>query len=770
MKIRGADRAGRRPGIPTSLLLGLSALHLAFPLPASCQSKDPPALASAQIKNVGIPKIARKPVLEDFVNGAGRDDMKRIDDFRQRQPADGEPASYPTAAWLGYDDKNLYVAFMCHSPADQTRARMAKREDIFDDDWVAVILDTYHDHQRGYEFFVNPLGIQADALEGLNSGEDFSFDTLWYSEARVTPDGYAALMTLPFKSLRFSSSQMQTWGLGLGRHIPPKNETSFWPFITNRISGFNTQLGDASGLESISAGRNLQFIPYGAYGRSHFLDIPDQGLPSYRTKTDFRGGLDAKAVLRDSLTLDVALNPDFSQVESDDPQVTVNQRYEVMFPEKRPFFLENSNYFSTPENLFFSRRIADPEFGARLTGKLGNWSVGMLGIDDRAPGAALAETNPHKGERAAIGVVRVLREFRKESSVGLLVTDREFAGGFNRVAAIDSHFKINENWTLTGQATTSRTRRQEGAGFSGNALYGGISGYSRKYSYDLEYVDRGDGFHTDLGFIPRTGIRELTQFARRTFHPKSKRLLSLGPNLWMRGAMDHRGVQQDWSVNPGFDIEMAGGTFLRMEYSQSFERFNGVNFRLGGFSFGGRTEYLKRVSFDLGYSKNSKINYSAPAAIGPFLGDESEYEVELTIRPTSRLKMDQVYYYTRLATRPDSFRGALVRPATAFINHLARSRLNYQFNRRLSLRMIVDYNAVLENAALVSLERQKRITGDVLLTYLLHPGTALYIGYTDRLENLTLRPGSPPAVYRTGDPNTTTGRGFFMKLSYLLRF
>src|SRR5262249_29691793 len=272
------------------------------------------------------------PKLEEFLDGAGRADMKRVDDFRQRSPGDGVPASRKTSAWIGYDDKNLYAVFVCDSPAGQVRARLSKREDVFSDDIVGVIVDSYHDHRRGYEFFVNPLGVQAEAVESETQNDDFSWDTLWYSEGRITPAGFMAMLTIPFRSLRFSAEQAQTWGLALFRFIPTNNESSFWPHITQKVDGFHQQLGNMSGLEGISPGRNLQLIPYAAFGKSHFLDIPNPGLPSFRSKDDFRAGLDAKAVIHDSLTLDVTLNPDFSQVESDDPQVTVNQRYEVFFP------------------------------------------------------------------------------------------------------------------------------------------------------------------------------------------------------------------------------------------------------------------------------------------------------------------------------------------------------------------------------------------------------------------------------------------------------
>jgi hypothetical protein len=136
--------------------------------------------------------------------------MKRVDDFRQRQPGDGVPASRKTEAWIGYDDQNFYAVFVCQSPPGETRARLAKREDIFSDDVVGVILDTYHDRQRGYEFFVNPYGVQADATESESGNDDFSFDTLWYSEGRLTPEGLA-MMTIP-SGVCVSRSGPQTWG------------------------------------------------------------------------------------------------------------------------------------------------------------------------------------------------------------------------------------------------------------------------------------------------------------------------------------------------------------------------------------------------------------------------------------------------------------------------------------------------------------------------------------------------------------------------------
>ena len=707
-----------------------------------------------QMKDIAIPRITSKPLLEEFLNGHARADMKRVDDFRQRNPGDGVPVSRRTSAWIGYDDRNFYAVFVCQSPPARTRARLSKREDILNDDTVVVILDTWHDHQRAYEFFVNPLGIQAEAIESEGQGDDFSFDTLWYSEGRLTPDGFVAALIIPFKSLRFTAADRQTWGLALGRFIPDNNESSFWPFITQKVAGFGQQMGNLTGLEKISPGRNIRLTPYGAFGRSHFLDNPASGPPGFRSQSDVRGGFDAKAVLHDSLTLDVALNPDFSQVESDDPQVTVNQRYEVQFQEKRPFFLENGGFFQTPENLFFSRRIIDPEFGTRLTGKAGRWNLGILAIDDRA------NSDGTSGRHALIGVARVQREFGTQSNIGVLITDREFAGTYNRVAALDTRLRLGSNWTFRGQAMTSQTQSAGGGHSGGDAFTFDVNAQNRDWNYDLQYVDRSEGFRTDLGFIPRVNIRQAQQNLRRVFHPQSKTVLSWSPAIFMTGDFDHHNVQQDWTIRPDLNIELARSTYMAFGHSEVFERFRNINFRRSDTAAGAHTEYFRLITLDIGYSAGTRINYSPAGNIAPFRGNGSDFQTSVTLRPVSRLKLDEIYYLTRLYT-------AGPHPQAVFLNHLARSRANYQFTRELSLRIILDYNGVLQNPALISVERQKRITGDVLLTYLIHPGTAFYIGYTDRLENLGLSQG---LVGRIGFPSTTVSRQFFTKISYQFRF
>src|SRR5258708_19338154 len=193
---------------------------------------------------------------------------------------------------------------------------------------------------------------------------------LWNSQGKLTPQGFVVWFEIPFRSLRFPRNAEQTWGIYFERDIRRSNEYSFYPHISSNIQGWLTQETHADGLKEISPGRNIQFVPYGSLRSFRSLDDRPGGVPHFIGKSfEPRAGLDSKIVLKDSLVFDATLNPDFSQIESYDPQVTVNQRFEVFFPEKRPFFLENSSYFVTPINLVFTRRVDDPDYGLPLPGK-----------------------------------------------------------------------------------------------------------------------------------------------------------------------------------------------------------------------------------------------------------------------------------------------------------------------------------------------------------------------------------------------------------------
>jgi hypothetical protein len=719
------------------------------------------AHAQDAVPTARIPKIARPPKLDDFINDTPREAELKITDFRQFDPGDGDPVSQPTTAYLSYDSKNLYAAFVCIDDPAKIRAQISRRDAGFSDDRVDISLDTFHDHKHNYWFEVNPYGIQMDGT--TNEGvDDINFDTLWYSEARLTAQGYVVLMTIPFKSLRFPNTPIQQWGILLARGIPRNNEFANWPYITRRrLPSWAGQFGHLEGLENISPGRNLQFIPYGLFSRARYRDPIASGL-NYRTANDARGGLDAKMILRDALTLDMTVNPDFSQVESDSPQVTVNQRYEVFFPEKRPFFMENADAFETPEKMFFSRRMIDPQFGARLTGKLGRWGIAALAGDDRAPGKLAPDGDPLYDDHAGIGVFRLYRELGKESRVGLLGTSRDFGPSSNRVFALDTRLKFKRNWMIAGQWMGSKTRELDGSHHDGTAALLRLSRSGRKFHLSSYYQDRSPGFETDLGFIQRVDIRETGYEMGYLWRPEESKLVSYGPNVAASAIWNHSGTQTDWTFNPSFSINLIRGTSISFGRVESYENFAGIDFRTRRTSATLNTQWLRWLYLSGSIGLGDRVNYYPATGISPFLARSLDGSFGITLKPGARTRIDETYLYSRLGTRQSS-------AAAIFNNHILRTKINYQFNREFSLRAIVDYNSVLPNSSFVNLERTKRLGMDILFTYMLHPGTALHFGYTDNYENLHLDPLGSPNLRRTGFPDTSAGRQIFLKLSYLLR-
>jgi hypothetical protein len=715
----------------------------------------------AQVRSIRIPRVSRPPKLEDFLNHTPREAEVKVTDFRQIDPGDGDPISQPTKAYLSYDSNNLYAAFVCTDDPKKIRAQIARRDQLYTNDRISLSLDTFHDHRRNYWFEANAHGIQMD---GVNTGgmDDLNYDTLWYSEGKITADGYVVLMTIPFKSLRFPNASKQTWGILLARSIQRNNEFSNWPYITwRKMPSWAGQFGDLEGLENISPGRNMQFIPYGLFSRARYLDNPVRGL-DYRTQNDQRGGLDAKMTLKNALTLDMTVNPDFSQVESDSPQVTVNQRYEVFFPEKRPFFMENADYFQTPETLFFSRRIVDPQIGLRLTGKVGRWGIAALAVDDRAQGKQMPEESHLHNDRAGVGVFRLYRELGKESRMGLLFTSRDFGPSSNRLLGFDAKLNFHKNWALTGQLMGSKTHEFDGSTRDGASALIRLNQSGRHFQFSSYYQDRSPDFDTQLGFIQRVDIREAGQNLEYSWRPVKSKIVRFGPSLAYSATWDHIGTLTDWKVNPSFVFEMTRQTSLMVVRSESYERFAGRDFRKSSNSVSLFSQWYRWLHFNGSMEQGDSINYYPAFGLVPFLGKSFTGSLELTLQPSARLQLDETYLYNRLGTDGS-------KATTVFNNHILRSKANYQFTRELSLRAIVDYNSILPNSSLVFMDKTKRLGFDLLFTYLLNPGTALYFGYTDNYENMHPDLLAAPSLRRSGFPDTSVGRQIFIKLSYLLR-
>jgi hypothetical protein len=721
------------------------------------------AVLTAAAKPLHIPRVNRPPKLADYILGTPREAETEISDFFQFDPNDGAPASQKTTAYLSYDSKNLYVGWVCMDDPSKIRARIAKRKDIANDDRITINIDTFHDHKRAYFFDVNPYGVQMDGITTDGQGDDFTFETLWYSEAKILEDRYVILETIPFRSLRFPEGPGRIWGIGLLRFIGRNNEMSAWPAVSHKgLPQFVGQYGDLEGIEGVSSGRNLQLVPYTAASKSRLFDDGGPGPARYRNDHDIRGGLDAKTVIHDSLTLDATINPDFSQVESDEPQVTVNQRYEVFFPEHRPFFTENAAMFQTPENLFHSRRIADPQFGARLTGKLGRWALAALAADDRAPGAQVSEDDSLHGDRAIDGVVRVQREFGRQSHFGVLATDSEFGYGFNRVISADTRLVLPDHWSVVAQAVGSFDRSryaQQSSTRTGQIVRASVSRNTLHTNYSASYIDRSPDFRSALGYVNRVDIRQASQSFGYRWRPENGRIVSFGPYVSGSLNWDRAGHLQDWSANPQFSLELKRQTSFTIAREEAFERYQAIGFRkhytVGVFN----SEWFRWLAWSSTVVAGESVNYYPAAGLLPFGAKERSGQFQLTLRPKPRLRLDETYDYTRLAASH-----------TVFNDHVVRSKVSYQFSRSLSARAILDYHGALPNAQLVALDRSKRLGVDFLITYLLHPGTALYAGYNSGWENFSFRPTESPQWRQTADPTGLRGRQVFVKLSYMFRY
>ncbi len=829
--------------------------------PPSAQSPEPaikdpearpapkPAIAPPSLT---IPRLTHAPVLEDFLSMKPQGDtalqMAKVTRFVQRNPHDGEKVSEPTEAYLGYDQKNLYLVFVCFDDPKKVRARMSRREDVYDDDQVEVMLDTFHDRRRAYAFQTTPLGVQWDAIwsestrEEVNGNFDTSFDTVWDSRGKVTDRGFVVWMAIPFKSLRFPNTKEQEWGIILYRGIYRKSEDSFWPQISYKVSGRLGQAATLYGLEGISPGRSIELIPYGILRGFRGLDERDPYNPYFQNaEAQGQFGMDAKFVIKDHFVLDLTANPDFSQVESEDPQITVNQRFEVYFPEKRPFFLENEDYFRTPLDLFFTRNIEDPSAGIRLTGKEGPYSLGLMATDDRGPGLAVPSFCPFSedpsvcsdkllGVRSYFAIARASRDIFKQSSVGGLYTDWECpsTGEFNRVGGVDTHLKFNANWTLEGQAVVSSSNLQGlnadfssigslentceynlfpfSSGNAGNKNY--YAGPADKldlkreglhFSYEGIYDDISPGFVTVPGFVNRVDIRELYQDLDYRFRPKKGWIVDWGPSLVQRLVYDHEGNRLDTDYLPYLAIQGRGQTLIFLyPYEELRERLRPQDFAFLGLSANRnfdyhehrsgmllQTGYFKKVLLGASYYWGDGVNFVPALNAAPqfLLGRLDTASGTLTLRPLQPLKIENTYLFERLRAGNDAYLAALAQnPGVGrgvFDNHIVRSKWNWQFTPQLSLRVILQYNSVLANTPgnkiypYTYLPTEKEFNADVLFTYLVHPGTAIYVGYNSDVQNLNHDLMSDPlglAGLYTAKGYINDSRQFFVKVSYQFRF
>ena len=562
----------------------------------------PPEKASP----INIPKISSPLVIDGKPDEESWKTAAIFKDFYQTYPGDNIAPSKPTEVFLMYDEKHLYIAFKCFDEKDKIRATVAKRDNVFGEDNVRMWIDTYDDRRRAYVLGFNPFGIQQDGIYTEGQGPDFSVDIVMESKGVIEEWGWSVEVKIPFKSLRYSAGKGKHWGFNVARNIDRFNdEFDQWMPDDRNVSGFLIKSGRISGLDGIKWERTLEvapsvtvsetgsrkrtvpistqrrfgydplFYPIGVIDPGRFVNDP--------IKYDL--GVNLKYTITPNVTLDAAINPDFAEIEADAPVVTANQRFPIFFEEKRPFFLEGKDVFDAPLQPFYSRTIVDPDFAAKLTGKIGKNSFGFLAASDNAPGNYSEDERGDPGvlpgirdfvdKNAYFGVLRVKRDVGAENNVGFFATTRVFPRNRNYVGGFDGKFKLDSKTIMTFQVlgTHSRKNFYDPEEDRGDYRTGNGFGYFWNLDYTadthgwyLEAVGRTKNYRADAGFTRRTDTNGIFFINRWSTKSKPKNaLIRFDWRQFARATFDWRGRVQNALLATSFNASLQGSLFLSGE-------------------------------------------------------------------------------------------------------------------------------------------------------------------------------------------------------------
>lgn len=680
-------------------------------------------------------------------------------------PGENIPPPVRTTCLLSYDDRQLYVAFRALDPEpSRIRAHVADRDSVFRNDYVGVVLDPFNDGRRGFNFMVNPLGVQMDssasdvggaAASGFGSaalapGEDSSWDALWTSAGRITGEGYVVEFAIPFTSLRFPRGNgIQTWGVVPYRAYPRDvmHRIRSVPRDRNRNCWF-CQAGTVGGLSGMVPGRNIELTPTLTSARTDVRETPDPTLQRGRREDDL--GLSARWGVTPNLSLNAALNPDFSQVEADAARLSVNRRFALFFEEKRPFFLEAADVFATPIDAVYTRTVADPEWGAKLTGKEGRNALGVFVARDRVTNVLLP--GPQGSDRLSleeentVGVARYRRDVGESSALGVLATVREGARYHNRVFGTDGFVRLGARDTVKWQALRSDTHDPDGArSFGGNALHAEYVRSSRDWSFWAEFEQHDRGFRADAGFVPRVDTRSADAGIERLLWGNAGHWFNtLRFQLWgqrtedtdgrLLGKMVEGTVRYDGPLQSTLLLERSVGTttFRGQPFDADSSRLF-FNVRpTGDFTSSIEVEYYNEVDF--ASSRPGRVFSISPGItynIGRHLYIQVDHGFE-------RFRRDG---------------------ATLYRANVSAVRCVYQFNVRLFLRAVLQREAVAPIDAPVfdgpgPGSSFRNLLGQYLLSYKVNPQTVFFLGYSEDRGG----EGTADRILRD--------RTFFMKLGY----
>ncbi len=655
-------------------------------------------------------------------------------------PGKNIPAPVTTLAYIIHDDDNLYVGFRANDPDPSSiRAHLTDRDTPFRDDWVGLMIDTFNDERAGYELFVNPLGVQMDlALNetAADEEEDAAWDTIWSSAGRIDEQGYVVEIAIPFSSLRFQRSEgEQTWGLTPLRSYPRSRRHQITSVTVDPDDNcLLCQIPKVTGFAGATPGRNIEFDPTLTAHRTDIRQgFPDGGLESGDLETDL--GLTARWGITPNLTFSGAVNPDFSQVEADAAQLDLNTQFALFFPEKRPFFMEGADFFESSYNAVYTRTVADPLWGVKLTGKEGPNGLGLFVAQDEItnlllPGSQFSRT-ASLNQESTDAVLRYRRDLGDKSNVGTLITHREGDDYSNSVYGVDGLWRPTGSDRVTVQFLDSQTEypaalaEDIGVGdlpaeLDGSALRVAYNHSSRNWNWYGRYDDIDPGFRADLGFMPQVGYSLWLAGVERIWHGEAGDWYT----RYLVGGDWNRSEEPDGTVLED-EVEVWAGlggpmqSFYFVDAAHRERTWKGVTFEED--SFGAFLEIRPTgslyVELDAGFGDTIDFGNVRPAT-------EIELEPSITWQVGKRLQLGLDHVFQRL----DSDEGRILEA------NLTQVRTVYQINIRTFVRAIVQYADLEFNPELFIedvAENEEELFTQLLFSYKLNPQTVLFLGYSD---------------------------------------
>ncbi len=686
-------------------------------------------------------KTENPPVIDGKLDDAVWQKAPYVSGFKTWVPDYGKDMSGATETYVAYDRENFYVAFRCFdSEPDKIKSSVTSRDNIDPDDWVCVNLDSFNDQQSLYTLYCNPMGVQGDAKAEGNQ-EDFNVDIIWFSEGEINQEGYTVEIRIPFKSIRFSNKNPVEMGVIFERKISRYTQLGTYPPLDPAQGpNFFTQTVTLL-FEDIEHYTLFEAIPAVTYSQRNEQDkgrlVTGKGVGDL--------SLTAKYGITSRLIFDGTINPDFSQVEADAGQVDFNLRYALFFSEKRPFFLEGLEKFHFGGNhsgdplraVVHTRTIVEPLLGAKLNGKIGaKNTVATIYAMDKLP-------DDEPSDYAHVGIFRYKRALANDSFIGGFYTGRDWKNGYNHVFGLDGQTRINKSSILGyhGFLSTSKqdtqSSREDGHALGLHYFYN-----TRNWIIMLGLQDLAENFHTETGYVTRTGITRFRSGIMRMFYPRSGIIKRLEPVIHSSQIYDKPSGLYETNNSLDLRFLLPRSTMILFGYRYSTEAWQKERFSTSRTRLIGSSQITNKLFLSMNYFYGNKIRYVE----NPYQGKGSDVMASVTFLPIGQLHLELSLVYSEFTRKTDSQK--------EFDYMIIRSKHTFQVNKYLFFRAIVEYNSF-----------RKQLMTDFLASFTYIPGTVIHIGYGSLYEKIRWAEGD----YRPSDTFLEMRRGFFFKASYLWR-